>query len=103
MPARPVGAAKRLGALEARKLLSRILREGSTAFSRHAQEEMLADDLTEADVVNVLRCGAVSEGEFERGSWRYRVETSRMCAVVVFVGPLEIVVVTAWRVRERGR
>jgi len=54
--------------------------------------------------VNVLRCGRVSDPpELERGSWHYRVETDRMCTVVTFAGNLEIVVVTVWRKRERGR
>ena len=94
----------RLDVLQARKLLSRILQHGGLAFTHHARDELEADDLTEPDVVNVPRCGRVSDPpELERGSWRYRVETDRMCAVVTFAGNLEIVVVTVWRKRERGR
>ena len=103
MPGRTTDIGKRLHVLEARKLLSRIILEGAVAFSRHAQSEMEEDDLTEVDIVNTLRCGTIREGELERGSWRYRVETERMCAVVAFLGPLEGVVVTAWRIKERGR
>jgi hypothetical protein len=98
MPARTGDIGKRLHVLEARKLLSRILREGAVAFSRHAQAEMEEDDLAEVDIVNTLRCGTVREGELEHGTWRYRVETDRMCAVVAFLSPLEGVVVTAWRI-----
>jgi hypothetical protein len=103
MPGRTSDIGKRLHVLEARKLLSRLLREGAVAFSRHAQAEMEEDDLTEVDIVNTLHCGAVRQGELENGTWRYRVETERMCAVVAFLSPLEGVVVTAWRMRERGR
>ena len=98
MPGRTSEIGKRLHVLEARKLLSRVLREGSLAFSRHAQTEMEEDDLTEVDIVNTLRCGTVREGELENGTWRYRVETDRTCAVVRFVSELEGVVVTAWRI-----
>ncbi len=95
---------KRLDALQARKLLSRILPQGAVGFSQHARDAMEDDDLIEPDVVNILRCGVVSDQvDFERGSWRYRVETDSMCAVVVFQSASEVAVVTVWRKRERGQ
>jgi len=94
---------KRLDALEARKLLSRILLNGSVVFSRHARQEMEDDDLNEPDVVNILRAGMISDPpDLERGTWRYRVETERMCAVVSFIDRLEVVLVTVWRKKGRG-
>jgi hypothetical protein len=51
------------------------------------------------DIVNVLRGGTVLPGEFERGSWRYQVLTSRIFAVIAFRSSEELVVVTAWRIR----
>jgi len=98
-----VDTTKRLDALQARKLLSRILREGAIAFSRHARDAMEDDDLTEPDVVNTLRCGSTAERKLVKGTWRYRLETTRMGAVVAFRGDSEAIIVTVWRTRERGR
>jgi hypothetical protein len=50
--------------------------------------------LTTVDAVNMLRGGIVEPGEFENGSWLYRVRTARMCVVVA-----ELRIVTAWRFR----
>jgi hypothetical protein len=52
------------------------------------------------DVVNVLRGGVVEPGEFERGSWRYRVHTVRIWVVIAFNSETELVIVTAWRERR---
>jgi hypothetical protein len=84
----------------AKELVRGILRSGRTIFSGHARQELLADDLTTLDVVNVLRGGVVRPGEYEHGSWRYRVETSRIAVVVTFRSRNELVVVTAWRYRS---
>ena len=40
------------------------------SFSRHALEELRADDLITIDAVNALRGGVVAPGELERGTWR---------------------------------
>lgn len=81
----------------AKGLIREILRVGRFTYSRHAKEEMLADDLTTVDCENVLRGGAVRPGERDRGTWRYRVETGRISVVVAFRSERELVVVTAWR------
>ena len=81
----------------AKRLLRNILKAGRFIYSRHAKEEMLDDDLTTVDCENVLRGGAVRPGEYESGTWRYRVETSRITVVVAFRTEQELVVVTAWR------
>jgi hypothetical protein len=60
---------------------------------------MAKDDLTTTDVLTMLRGGVVEPGEFERGSWRYRVRTARMCVVVTFRSESELRVVTAWRLK----
>lgn len=83
-----------------KKLIAAILASGTLAFSRHAYEEMAKDDLTEVDVRNTLRGGVARPGELEKGSWRYRVETSRMVAVITFRSENHAVVVTAWRLRN---
>jgi hypothetical protein len=87
-----------LGPEAARKLIREILRAGRFVYSRHAKEELLADDLTTVDCENVLRGGVVGPGEFEHGTWRYRVETSRITVVVAFRSEHELVVVTVWRI-----
>jgi hypothetical protein len=83
----------------AKRLLREILRAGRLTYSSHAKQELLADEITTLDVVNVLRGGVVRPGEFEHGSWRYRVETQRIAVVVAFRSELHLVVVTAWRRR----
>lgn len=79
-------------------LIKAIIREGQVAFSQHATDEMRADDLTTVDCVNVLRAGAVKQAaDFEKESWRYRVETTKICVVVAFRSESELVIVTTWR------
>lgn len=51
------------------------------------------------DVDNVLRGGAVDPGEYENGSWRYRVRTERIVVVITFRSEIELVIVTAWRIK----
>ena len=78
--------------------------------SPHARLEMKKDNLTDVYVVNILRVGVVQPGEWENGSWRYRVLTQRMAVVAAFepdveslpsdeedVSEMELIVVTAWR------
>jgi hypothetical protein len=83
-----------------KKLIVAILASGTLSFSKHAYEEMAKDDLTEVDVRNTLRAGAARPGELEKGSWRYRIETSRLVAVIAFRSETHAVVVTAWRLRN---
>lgn len=91
---------KALDANAARKRISAILKGGRFTLSRHAREEMAKDNLTEVDVVNVLRGGHITEpAEEVGGTWRYRVHTNTIWAVVAFRGETELVVVTAWRKR----
>lgn len=80
-----------------KQLIRTIIELGTVSFSKHALEEMAKDDLTTVDCVNVLRGGVVEPGELERGSWRYRVSTGRICVVIAFRSEEELVVVTAWR------
>lgn len=81
----------------AKTLIRQILQAGRFTYSKHSKEEMLADDLTIVDCENVLRAGVVRPGEYEHGTWRYRVETSRLTVVVAFRSDNELVVVTTWR------
>ena len=79
------------------------LTEGTTEFTNHARDEMRKDDLSDVDVVNVIRAGVAHPGEYRRDgprqipSWRYRICTNRICVVVAFESADEMVVVTAWR------
>ena len=70
---------------EAKALIREILRTGEVTYSRpHSLERLQKWRLTTLDCVNVLRGGVVAEGEYENGSWRYRVYTPRICVVVRF-------------------
>jgi hypothetical protein len=80
-----------------KRLLFELRAAGILSFTKHAYEEMAKDNLTEIDVRNMLRGGTVRPGELVSGTWRYRVETSRMAAVVTFRSATHAVVVTAWR------
>ena len=84
----------------AKALIRTILEAGTVTFSRHALEELGKDELTTVDAVNALRGGVVGPGELERGTWRYRVRTARLVAVIAFRSEAELVVVTGWRVRR---
>jgi hypothetical protein len=81
----------------AKQLIRQILQTGRFTYKKHSRGEMLADDLTTVDCENVLRGGVVRPGEYENGTWQYRVETSRVTVVVAFRSKNELVVVTAWR------
>lgn len=81
----------------AEQLIRAILGAGETSFSDHALDEMAKRDLTAQDCKNVMRGGWVESAELEKGTWRYRVRTSRMCVVLAFRSETRLVVVTAWR------
>ncbi len=98
---------------DARTYIRRLLDEGVLVVSDHARREMGKDNLNDTDAINILRAGVVREPEWEQGSWRYRVDTPRMCFVVTFdpepeartsqdedVSAVELVIVTAWRIRS---
>lgn len=86
---------------KAKQLIRSILSQGGVNFSPHAEKEMLADRLMEADILCVLRGGLVEPAEFELGSWRYRVRTNKIFVVVAFRSESEIRIVTAWRIKRR--
>lgn len=81
----------------AKKLLRSILKDGSVAFTRHAQIELQKDNMKTTDVINVLRGGSITGPEWENGGWRYRAETQRFAVVFEFDSESECIVVTAWR------
>lgn len=85
---------------EARRLIREIIENGSVSFSKHAEEEMAKDNLTMVDATNALRGGVVGPGEFENGSWRYRVRTARIAVIAAFRSETELRVVTAWRFKS---
>lgn len=92
-----------LSAPKARRLIREIADRGRVRFTRHALAEMAGDPLGAIigpEIESVLRGGVVEEGEFENGSWRYRVRTGQICAVIAFRSRVELVVVTAWRFRR---
>jgi hypothetical protein len=74
---------------------------GTVSFSEHACDEMETDNLIPNDVINTLRAGIVEPGELEKRTYRYRVSTGIMFAVIAFRSATHLVVVTAWR-KERS-
>ena len=84
----------------ARKLVRDILLKGRVTFTGHAREEMEKDDLSEVDVVNVLRAGLVRFPELVKGTWRYRAFTRRMAVIFAFRSREELTIVTAWRIHS---
>jgi hypothetical protein len=84
---------------EAKERIRSILDTGVVVPSGHALEEMEKDDLTLVDCTNVLRGGWVEPAEWERGTWRYRVRTARICVVVAFRSESKLAIVTVWRER----
>lgn len=79
----------------------------SPIFSKHALQELAADDLTIVDANNVLKSGdarILMEGELIKGSYRYRVETSKITIVVAFQPDGNgLVVVTGWRKKATSK
>ena len=83
--------------IDAEHLAKKILKDGQVAWSRHALDEMEEDNLSAVDVTNVIRGGWCEGVDFENDSWRYRIRTQKIVAVVAFRSEAEMVVVTAWR------
>jgi hypothetical protein len=62
---------------------------------------MAERDMTVGDVINVLHQGKIlTDGEFERGQWRYRVQTLKMTVVIAFNNPSHVRGVTCWRGKQ---
>lgn len=93
------GSAEPFDSEEAKKRIRSILDTGVVVPSGHAMAEMEKDGLTMVDCTNVLRGGWVEPAEWERGTWRYRVRTARICVVVAFRSDSKLAIVTAWRER----
>ena len=82
---------------QAKILIREILLTREFTVSKHCIEEMEADNLTILDCQDALRAGTVRPPDFEKGTWRYRVETNRIMVVIAFRSRTEFVLVTAWR------
>ena len=93
-----------------------IQKGGVTTYSKHALKEMTNDCLTFADVAHVLRAGRITaRPEYKNGTWRYRMETQKICVMVAFRfesepevdvdadSDAEIVIVTVWRFKNHEK
>ena len=94
--------AQRLDRNHARKLILEIAQRhpAQIRFSNHALEEMRKDNMTTVDVFNIIKSPSAKilhEGEMERGTYRYRLETQNMMVVVAFDSKTSLAIVTAWR------
>lgn len=83
-----------------KQLIAGILDQGIYSFTRHAQEKLQREQMDQADCVAVLRAGQPEPGEYEGGSYTYRVRTQRMAVVVRFRSPTMLVLITAWRIKQ---
>ncbi len=89
-----------LSSAAAKALIRTILEGGGVGYRKHALDEMATDKLgpiSKMDVTNVLKGGVVEPAEYESGSYRYRVRTTKVTVVVAFQSSSVAVVVTAWR------
>lgn len=91
----------RLNPNQARKWLTEALHSSGTRIVRitaHCFEEMQEDSLTEFEIYGVLKHGRIyNYPELEKGTYRYRVETSKIVVIVAFHEPNWVRCVTAWR------
>lgn len=92
----------RLQKEEARKLLARMIKGDklNVLFSKHAREELKKDNLGIDDAISVLastNAKILKDAEFEKGIYRYRVETTEICLIIIFNSSTELLVITAWR------
>jgi hypothetical protein len=86
---------------EVSKLISKLLSsDANVIFTVHAEEQMLARNMSIDDVVNVLTATTrtVMNGEEKNGTWAYAVRTEKFSVVIGFSSDGdEIKIVTAWR------
>ena len=95
-----IDVTSRLNKEQARKILSEIFNYNPNliSFTKHAREQMSERDLKSGDVLNVLKAGKIfGEPEYEKGSFRYRVQTQKITLVVALKQPNHVVVLPAWR------
>lgn len=99
----------KLDKTQARKMISEIVAKhpDQVMFSRHSLTEMDNDDLTTVDAWNVLKSSdarIIIEGELEKGSYRYRLETSFIMVVIAFRSDgKSLTVVTVWDKRRKQK
>ena len=95
-----------LTAAQAREQLSYVLEHGgfSIPSQGHVRERMEERDITVAQVVSVAEKGRIDgAGEWENGSWRYRVWRGEIGIVVMFVATDKSRVCTVLEVEIRKR
>jgi hypothetical protein len=100
---------KRSDKVKARKLVAEIVNRypQNISFSGHALSELQKDALTTVDAWNILKSTAAKihgEGELEKGSYRYRLETNFIMVVISFWPDGKgLTIVTAWDKRKKGK
>jgi hypothetical protein len=92
----------KLNKTEARKLVTRIVNQVPVGIriSSHAEVQFVARNVSIDDALNVLKSSSariLKEGELEKGTYRYQVETKRMVIVVAFESEERLVIVSGWR------
>ncbi len=89
-----------LGQVEARQLIRRILSspDGQVVFARSALGERIPErGITDDEVCRGLRRDHIGHDiAFDRGTWRYLIETASLTALVVFDIETMAIVTTTW-------
>ena len=90
----------RLDKNQALKIIIQLLKNTPSLvyFSKHCRIQMKSRDLRVGDIINVLGAGKIlNDPEYEKASWRYKVQTQKISVVIALRSPNHIIIVTAWR------
>ncbi len=71
---------------DVRRRVRQAHRDDVWYLTKHAKRRMAERDITLPDLANILAGGhcAPDKTTFEHGTWRYRIETTKMSAAVSF-------------------
>jgi hypothetical protein len=83
---------------DAKRQAGSIVRSGQVDITRHARQAMLADRITDVEVLRVLTAGRVEFSEqVPSGQWRYRILAGNVVVVFALASEARLTVVTVWR------
>ncbi len=95
---------KRLSKEEARKFVLKLASVGKIVFSMHAKERLLERNITQNDVINVLRSVSmrVADGEIGNVGYTYQCSTRKFAIVIGFaVSGDKLIVVTVFKIERK--